>query len=230
MFAWPPNFSLMGRQVVHAAGQQRPAGTCRELLARAQAGSEEAFGDLLELYRSYLLWAADKEMDRALQAKVGPSDVVQDAFMEAQRLFARFQGDSGDQFRAWLRTLLDHKVLEQRQRYQTTQKRQLQREQSLETSGPAGSLAECLPGEASTPSAGVMREEEASRLRQFVERLPEVQRQVVVWHHWEEVTFAEIGRRLQRSEDAVRMIFGRAMDRLAEEVEGESDQRSGPPG
>ena len=67
-------------------------------------------------------------------------------------------------------------------------------------------------------------------LRQAVERLTEVQRQVRIRRRWEGMTFAEIGRRLARREDAVRMVFRRALDRLAEEVECESINRSGHSG
>ena len=181
-----------------APDNSQRAERARELLARAQAGSEEAFGDLLELYRGYLLAVAGKEMDRAIQAKAGPSDVVQDTFLEAPRLFDRFEGEAADQFLAWLRTLLHHKLLEQHAHYQATQKRQLDRERSLDESGPQGVLGHQLPAESSTPSVRAMRLEEAQQVRQAVERLPEDQhRQVLVWHHWEGVTFAEIGRRLQ---------------------------------
>ena len=45
------------------------------------------------------------------------------------------------------------------------------------------------------------------------------QRNVIVWRNWEGASFAEIGRRLGRSEDAARMLYGRAMERLQEEME-----------
>jgi RNA polymerase sigma-70 factor (ECF subfamily) len=202
----------------------------RALLSQAQAGSEAALGELLELYRNYLLSVAGKEMDRAIQAKAGPSDVVQDTFLEAQRLFARFEGQAAEQFLAWLRSILQFKLSEYYNRFHATQKRQVERERSLEESGPQGPLRERLPAEASTPSVRAMRQEEAQQLRAAVERLPELQRQVLIWHHWEGLTFAEIGRRVQRSEDAVRMIFGRALNRLAEEVEHENARRPGEPG
>jgi RNA polymerase sigma-70 factor (ECF subfamily) len=140
----------------------------RTLLAQARAGSEAALGELLELYRGYLLSVAGKELGRALQAKAGPSDVVQDTFLEAQRLFARFEGAAAAQFLGWLRAILHNKLSEYHNRYQATQKRQVERERSLEQSGPDGALAECLPAATSTPSVRAMRQEEAQQLRQAV--------------------------------------------------------------
>ena len=63
-------------------------------LPAAQAGSREALGQVLEACRAYLLLIAREELDPALQAKGGASDLVQQTFLEAQRDFARFQGDS----------------------------------------------------------------------------------------------------------------------------------------
>jgi RNA polymerase sigma-70 factor (ECF subfamily) len=202
----------------------------RVLLARAQAGSESALGELLELYRGYLLSVANQELDPALQRKAAPSDVVQDTFLEAHRLFGRFEGEAAEQFLAWLRAILHHKVSEQHNRYRATQKRQVGRECSLDETGPHGMLGDLLPGQASSPSVRAVRQEEVEQLRQAVERLPETQRQVLIWHHWEGLTFGEIGRRLERSEDAVRMIFGRALDRLAEELEREQVRGPRDPG
>jgi RNA polymerase sigma-70 factor (ECF subfamily) len=206
-----------------------PQGTeqARVLLARAQAGSETALGELLELYRNYLLSVAGRELGPDIQAKAGPSDVVQDTFLEAQRLFDRFEGEAGGQFLGWLRSILQNKLSEYHNRYRATLKRQVQRERSLDDTGAQGALGERLPAEVSTPSARAMRQEEADQLRQAVQRLPEPQRQVLIWHHWEGLTFAEIGRRLERREDAVRMMFGRALTRLAEEMERERPDRPG---
>ena len=126
----------------------------RILLAQAQAGNEAAFGDLLELFRGYLLSAAGKELDPAMQAKAGPSDVVQDTFLEAQRLFDRFEGRAANQFLAWLRAILQHKLQEHRNRYLATQKRHLDRERSLDESGPQGAWASCSQAQPPLPASG----------------------------------------------------------------------------
>jgi RNA polymerase sigma-70 factor (ECF subfamily) len=198
-----------------------------QLLTQARAGSPAALGELLEFYRNYLLSIAQGELDPLLQTKVAPSDIVQDTFLEVQRLILHFRGEAVEQFHAWLRSILLHKVAEQRNRFFGTQKRQLSLERSLDEQNSVAPLGDPMPSTISTPSAQAIRQEEAELLRQAVERLPEPQRQVLLWHHWEVLPFAEIGRRLNRSEDAVRMIFGRALDRLTKEMERERLGRSG---
>ena len=113
------------------------------------------------------------------------------------------------------RAILDFKLKEHHNRFFNSQKRQLDRERSLDH----GPLRDELPGDASTPSAQAARNEDLAALTAAMERLPEKYRRVIVWHHWEKLTFIEIGRRLNRSEDAARMLFGRAIDRLAREME-----------
>ena len=74
-----------------------------DLIAQARAGSAEALGQLLVTYQRYLLLVAERELDPDLRAKGSASDLVQETFLEAQRDFARFQGSSRDELRAWLR-------------------------------------------------------------------------------------------------------------------------------
>ena len=57
------------------------------LVVLARAGDETALGQLLELYRNYLRLLADMQISRRLAGKVDPSDLVQEAFLEAHRDF-----------------------------------------------------------------------------------------------------------------------------------------------
>lgn len=76
------------------------------LIAAARDGSDKALGQLLNAYRPFLLSVATEEFDSQLKAKAGPSDVVQDTFVEAQRDFASLKSDTAEELRIWLHTLL----------------------------------------------------------------------------------------------------------------------------
>lgn len=56
-------------------------------IAAARDGSDDALGESLEACRAYLLLVARQEIDPALMAKAGASDLVQETFLEAQRDF-----------------------------------------------------------------------------------------------------------------------------------------------
>src|SRR5262245_47225455 len=94
-------------------------------IAAARGGSLEALGQALEQCRDYLLQVGNAELDARLQGKAGASDLVQETFLVAQRIFDRFQGSSQPNLRAWLRAILLHKIAKLRQRYGGTRKRQL---------------------------------------------------------------------------------------------------------
>ena len=63
-------------------------------LAAAHSGSSAALGEVLESCRNYLLLVADMALKQGSQAKLGASDIVQETFLEAQRIFDRFEGRS----------------------------------------------------------------------------------------------------------------------------------------
>src|ERR687883_158141 len=92
-------------------------------LAEARAGSREALGRVLEACRGYLLLVAERELAPDLRPKGGASDLVQQTFLEAQRDFARFRGDSEEELLAWLRRLLLHNVADFSRRFHGTGKR-----------------------------------------------------------------------------------------------------------
>src|SRR6516165_3274940 len=79
-----------------------PASDAERWLPAAQAGSKEALAQMLEACRGYLLLIATQELDPALRAKGGASDLVQETILEAFRDFGRFQGGE-EELLAWLR-------------------------------------------------------------------------------------------------------------------------------
>src|SRR5262245_349391 len=149
------------------------------LLAAARAGSREGLGQALEACRAYLLGVANKELDHALQAKGGASDLVQETFLEAQRDFPRFQGSSEAELLAWLRQILLHRLGKFARRFSGTQKRQVASEVPLTTDGSSTNWHVQLAADASSPSGLAMAQEQAESLRQALERLPEDYRQVL---------------------------------------------------
>jgi RNA polymerase sigma-70 factor (ECF subfamily) len=187
-------------------------------LPEARAGSRQALGDMLEAYRAYLLLIANRQLDPELRAKGGASDLVQETFLEAQRDFAQFHGDSGDELQAWLRQLLLHNLANFARHYKDAGKRAVAREVAIDT--PSGAQERGLPSDTPSPSGQAMAQEQAQALRQALERLPEDYRQVIVWRYQEGRAFEEIAEKLGRSENAARKLWFRAVERLEQEMKG----------
>ena len=61
-----------------------------ELLQRAAAGDQEAVNELFTLYRDRLRAMVRLRLNRRLQGRVDPSDVLQEAYLEVCRGFADY--------------------------------------------------------------------------------------------------------------------------------------------
>jgi RNA polymerase sigma-70 factor (ECF subfamily) len=195
-----------------------PSDDAGQWLSAARAGSRTALGQALESCRGYLLVVADRNLDADLRAKGGASDLVQETFLEAQRDFGQFQGGSADELRAWLRRLLLNNVANFTRHYRGTAKRQVQRELALEPGDVSGRPDAGPAADTPSPSTLAMAEEQRLALQQALQRLPEDYRQVIVWRHQEQLTFEEIGQRLQRTANAARLLWLRAVERLQQDL------------
>jgi RNA polymerase sigma-70 factor, ECF subfamily len=179
-------------------------------LAAARGGSRDALGSVLEACRRYLLGVARHELNGDLQAKGGASDLVQETFLEAHRAFDHFQGNSEAELRAWLRRLLHHRAAKFGRRYRTTQKRRLARESAMSAAGLAAGLGP--PAPLPSPSMELVAREQAQRLRQALERLPDDYRRVITLRYVEQCSFVDIGRLMQRTPNAARLLWLRAIE------------------
>jgi RNA polymerase sigma-70 factor, ECF subfamily len=183
------------------------------LLERARQGDVEAIGRALEPFRAYLLLVANEELAPTLRAKVGASDLVQEAFLGAHCDLASFRGRTEAEWRMWLRGILTHLLANHRRRYRTAGKRRVDREVPL-ASTPRRELPSPIP----SPSAKMARDEAELALISALEGLEEHHRDVVLWRHRDRLPFDEIGRRMSISADAARKQWGRALLALQKEL------------
>jgi RNA polymerase sigma-70 factor (ECF subfamily) len=189
-------------------------------LPAAHAGSREAMGQALEACRRYLLLVAERELDPELRAKGGASDLVQQTFLEAQRDFANFHGNSEVELRAWLRHILLHNLGKFTRQYRDTKKRGVAREVSLDAGASSVEPGGGLSAGSASPSGKAMQQEQDESLQQALQRLPDDYRQVLSLRYEEERSFEEIGRVMGRSAGAARKLWARAVERLQQELEG----------
>jgi RNA polymerase sigma-70 factor (ECF subfamily) len=186
------------------------------LMAVARAGDSVALGHLLELYSSYLALMARLQVGRRLQGKVDPSDLVQETFLEAHRDFPRFRGRTEGELLAWLRQILTRNLANAIRRYYGTQARDLnlERELSREFDESWKMLDGGLVAQQSSPSHQASRREQAVLLANALDRLPDDYRETIVLRHLEGLSFPEVARRMERTEDSVKKLWARALARL----------------
>lgn len=191
-------------------------------LRAARAGSTAALGQLFESCHHYLLLVARQEMDPLLHAKGGASDLVQQTFLEAQRDFAQFSGQSEVELLAWLRQLLLHNIANFGRHYRTTAKREVEREITLGDASAVQPFMSSLAAPDASPSAQLAARERAAAVTQAIAHLPPDYRQVIELRYLEECSFEEIATVMRRSVNAVRKLWGRALDQLQTALEDSS--------
>lgn len=194
-----------------------------ERIAASRQAGAQGIGDLVDLYRNYLLLLARVEVGRRLQRKVDASDLVQEACLEAHRCFDHFDGTTEAQFLAWLRTILARRVAKTVRHYLGTQGRDIRQElendltQSFERAGKR--LANLAIPRAEQPSQQVLKREQAVLLADALEALPPDYREVMLLRHWEDLTFPQIAERMDRTVDSVQKLWIRALGRLRTTME-----------
>jgi len=195
-----------------------------ELLEQARTQNGTAFGQLLELYRSYLTLLARLRLGRRLRSKSDSADLVQETFLEAHRHFASFQGKTEAEFVSWLRQILAARLAKLARRYVGTQGRdvRLEREMIAELNDSSQLLEEGLAARQSSPSQQAVRREQAVLLAEALDRLPSAYREVLILRHLEGLSFPDIARRMGRTQPSVKKLWARALPRLRDALPGVS--------
>lgn len=192
-------------------------------LIAARAGSLEALGQTLDMFRGYLLAIAERELDPQLQAKGGASDLVQETLVEALRDFGRFHGDSEGELKAWLRHLLVHNLIDFTRHYRHAEKRGIEREQGQPNGESSIDTKRGLADSGPSPSEDAIAIEQAHAIQQALEKLPEDYRRVIQLRYQEEQSFQDIGRQMNLTPNAARKLWVRAIKRLRQESEGRDE-------
>lgn len=177
-------------------------------LSDAKTGSKEQQAELLETFRDYLRQLAAQTVGvENGQAQLSVSDLVQSAIIDACDGFEKCRAAGKEEFKAWLRQILMNDILS-RYRFLRRQKRDVAKEAAIN-----GDLA--LASEADSPVAEAQRKEDEKLLVAAIEKLAPDHQTVIRLRHHDKLTFVEIGKRMDRSSDAVRMLWNRAVEELS---------------
>lgn len=193
----------------------------RDRLNAARATGGAIRGELLELYRNYLTVLATTQLDRRLQRRLSPSDIVQETMLAAHRDFPQFRGQSERELLAWLRQILIHCLHHAFETHVKAKRRDVRCERSLEQvceslDRSALRFGDMIPDQGPSPSAPVHAREQAVAVANQLAKLSPSHRDVIVFRNLQGLSFEEIAERMNRNTGAVRMLWLRAIEKFKE--------------
>ena len=185
----------------------------RRLLAQVQAGQATALSTLLARHRAYLRQVVELYLDPRLRQRVDPSDIVQEAQLEATRRMDDYLARPALAFRLWLRRIAYDRLLMLRRRHHGAQRRALAREAALPEQSTAR-LGQQLLDDGTSPSAQAVGGELARRVRQALLYLPVDDRELLLLRNFEGLSNLEVAELLGLEPAAASKRYGRALLRL----------------
>jgi RNA polymerase sigma-70 factor (ECF subfamily) len=185
----------------------------RGLLDEVRAGRAAAVDQLLSRHRAYLRQLVALRIDPQLRARDDPSDVVQEAQLEAARRLKGYLQNPELPFRLWLRQITYDRLLMLRRRHVEAARRSVQRDVAL-PDGSSLALAQQLLAPGSSPSERLARRELARRVRQAMTRLAEADRDILLLRNFEGLSNQEVAQLLGIALTAASQRYGRALLRL----------------
>jgi RNA polymerase sigma-70 factor (ECF subfamily) len=177
----------------------------RELLQRARQGSETAMNQLFERVAGRLLAIIRLRLGRSLRARLESRDILQATLLKAFLGLDRLKEQDSATLMAWLARIAENEIRDQAD-YHGRQRRDAARETPL-----ADIRSRRLMQQIRSQTSRLALDEEMQRLEQVLDAMEDHYREVIILRKFEELGFAEIGRRLGKSADACRMLYARAM-------------------
>lgn len=192
------------------------------LLSQAAKGDSSAVERLLSKHQTRLERIVRLRLDRRLQGRVGASDVVQEAMIDAARRMSDYARQPTMPFFLWLRYLTTDRLLNTHRQHLGTQKRDAEREVSLYRrpmpEACSVSLAQQLLGQLTSPSQAVVRAELQVMLQDILNTMDPVDREVLVLRNFEQLTTTETAQVLGIKRSTASKRYISALKRLRQAI------------
>lgn len=169
----------------------------------------------------------DFRLDGALMGRVDPDDVLQEAWLAATKRVDHFLENESLSLFVWLRMIVQQTLIDVQRRHLGVKKRDAYRERSFQagrwSQNTSVSLVAKLMGTFTSPSQAAVRDERAAQLRDAIDRMDEIDREILALRHFEELTNSEVAEVLAVQETAASNRYVRALRRLKTILDGLPD-------
>jgi RNA polymerase sigma-70 factor (ECF subfamily) len=209
-----------GREALLVTSMPERTGEDDELLRLAADGDGASWQALVGRSRDRLRRMVAFRLDPRLRGRVDPSDVLQEAYIEAWRDLGSYLDRPEIPFFLWLRGIAGNKLRELNRHHLGAQKRDPRREVSIQGGGPSETtttaLAARLLDDLTRASEEAARRELKLRLHKAIDAMDPLDREVLALRYFEQLSPAETARVLGIKEKAAGLRYLRAVRRLKE--------------
>lgn len=190
-----------------------------QVLRRIQENGDSAIAELFDQHRDRLLRMVGFRMDARLRGRVGPEDIVQEAYLDAVQRIDHFTANPVTSIFVWFRMITIQALHNAHRRHLGTHKRDAAREVSSSKRGygsgeTAASITGLLIGQLTSPSQAAIREERSKQLQDALETVSELDQEVLALRHFEELTNQETAEVLGIEPRTASVRYFRALRRL----------------
>ncbi|MBX3464110.1 MAG: sigma-70 family RNA polymerase sigma factor [Planctomycetes bacterium] len=181
-----------------------------ELERDLRAGDDGALGALFERHRERLQRMVQFRLDSRLLGRIDAEDVLQDAYLDAGKRLQAFRDDDKP-FLVWIRLIAQQTLVDVHRRHFGAAMRNAGREVKAPASG---TLSGFFVAHVTSPSHAAMREEVRRRIEQALDSMDEIDREVLLLRHFEELSNKDAAAVLGIQENAASNRYVRALGRL----------------
>jgi len=192
--------------------------TSDELIRRAASGDQDALAQVFGLYRDRLRQMVRLRLDRRLQGRLDPSDVIQEAYLDFARRLPDYAREPAMPFYLWLRFLTGQRLIDLHRQHLGAKMRDAGQEVSLYRGAlpqaSSVSLAAQLLGRLTSASRAAIRAETQIRVQEALNSMDPLDREVLTLRHFEMLSNDETAAVLGIRKSAASNRYIRALKRL----------------
>jgi RNA polymerase sigma-70 factor (ECF subfamily) len=189
-----------------------------ELREGLRRSPEQTLGREFARHRARLARIVVFRLDPQLASRLEPDDILQEAWLSALKRIHHFLDNPSMSMFVWLRLMVSQTIVDIHRHHLGSQGRDAYRERNLDHRDPSNSTAASLVSQllarVSSPSHAAVRQENAHQLRQSLDSMDAIDREVLALRHFEELTNNEVAIVLKISQKTASIRYVRALQRL----------------
>ena len=192
-------------------------------LEELQSGGDDALAAVFDEFRDQLDRIVDLRINPRLASRVDPADVLQESFLEARKKLPRYLKNTTVPVFVWLRGVVLDTLIHVHRRH-LAQMRHAGRDVSIDTRPAVAnvssmSTAGWLVDDLTSPSQVAIRGETAKSLEDALNGMDEIDREVLILRHFEQLSNDEVASILGVKKAATSRRYMRALKRFRETLE-----------